>query len=120
MAGSLGGMADEKFGLSYTQAIAIAFPKYMTVCFKDTLSLMKRFAINVMAVDPKNKSDEQIASEGAQKFQAFFDQMGLPHSLKNLGIICELADFKEEIAAVAKRDVITKADLETIVELIIG
>lgn len=120
MAGPLGGMIDEKYGLSYTQAIAITFPKYMMVCFRDTLPLMKRFAIKVMHVDPTNQSDEAIAAKGVQQFQAFFDQIGLPHSLKDLNITAKITDFEKEIAEVAKSEVISQAYLETIMTLTIG
>lgn len=120
MAGPLGGMIEDKLGLSYTQGIAITFPKYMLVCYKDTLPLMKSFAINVMNVNQENKSCEEIAYEGVQKFQAFFDKIGLPHSLKDLGIDANIHDFDEEINVVAKRNVISKEDLKIIIELTIG
>lgn len=120
MAGPLGGMIDDKLGLSYTQGIAITFPKYMMVCYKDTLSLMKQFAINVMNVNQENKSCEEIAYEGTKKFQDFFDKIGLPHSLKDLNIDVNTHDFDEEINEVAKRNIISKEDLKTIIELTIG
>ena len=120
MAGPLGGMIDDKLGLSYTQGIAITFPKYMKVCYKDTLSLMKSFAINVMNVNQENKLCEEIAYEGVQKFQEFFDKIGLPHSLKDLNIDVNIHDFDEEINKVAERNVISKEDLKTIIELTIG
>ena len=120
MAGPLGGMIDDKLGLSYTQGIAITFPKYMMVCYKDTLPLMKNFAINAMGVNQDNKTCEDIAYEGAKKFQEFFDKMGLPHSLKDLDIHVNLNDFENEIDRVAKRKIISKEDLKTIMTLTIG
>lgn len=120
MAGPLGGMIDEKLGLSYTQAIAITFPKYMMVCYKDTLPLMKQFALHVMNVDQENKSCNEIAYEGAKKFQEFFDKLGLPHSLKDFGMDENVNNFEEEINQVAKRKIISKQDLKQIIQLSIG
>ena len=45
----------------------------MRVCYKDCLPLFVQFAINVMNVDPEDKCDNEIAIEGAEKFQKVLD-----------------------------------------------
>ena len=121
MAGPLGNIIEEKAGLDYTKGIAITFPKYMRVCYKDCLPMSVQFAINVMNVDPEGKCDNVIAMEGADRFQKIFDELGLAHSLKELGREFEsYEDFQEEIDAYAAKGVISTEDLQEIVSLSIG
>lgn len=121
MAGPLGNIIEEKAGLNYTTGIAITFPKYMRVCYKDCLPLFVQFAINVMNVDPEDKCDNEIAIEGAEKFQKVLDDLGVAHSLKELGKNFDsYEDFREEIDAYGAKGVISREDLEEIVRLSIG
>lgn len=121
MAGPLGSIIEEKAGLDYTTGIAITFPKYMKVCYKDCLPLFVQFAINVMNINPERKCDNQIAREGAEALQKVFDDLGLAHSLKELGKdFKSYEEFQEEIDAYAAKGVIAKEDLQEIVQLSIG
>ena len=121
MAGPLGNIIEEKAGLDYTTGIAITFPKYMMVCYKDCLPLFVQFAMNVMNVNPERKCDNQIAREGAEALQKIFDDLGLAHSLKELGKdFTSYEEFREEIDAYAAKGVISKEDLQEIVQLSIG
>lgn len=121
MAGPLGNIIEEKAGLDYTTGIAITFPKYMKVCYKDCLPLFVQFAINVMNINPEGKCDNQIAREGADGLQKLFDDLGLAHSLKELGKdFKSYEEFQEEIDAYAAKGVIAREDLQEIVQLSIG
>ncbi len=121
MAGSLGSLIEEKAGLDYTTGIAITFPKYMRVCYKDCLPLFVQFAINVMNVNTERKCDNQIAKEGVEALQKIFDDLGLAHSLKELGKdFTSYKEFQEEIDAYAAKGVISKEDLQEIVQMSIG
>ncbi len=121
MAGPLGNLIEEKAGLDYTTAIAITFPKYMRVCYKDCLPLFVQFAINVMNINTERKCDNQIAKEGAEALQKIFDDLGLAHSLRDLGKdFTSYEEFQEEIDAYAAKGVISKEDLQEIVQMSIG
>ncbi|MCD8027891.1 MAG: iron-containing alcohol dehydrogenase [Erysipelotrichaceae bacterium] len=84
VAGPLGHMIEKKTGLNYSKSIALTFPKYMMVCYKDNLSLFKQFAINVMNVD-EDLSCEEIAYEGGKRLQDFFVSICIASNLKELG-----------------------------------
>ncbi len=123
MGGPLGGILEDTFHLTYSQGIAITWPKYLLVSYRDYLPLLKRFSINVMQVDPKNKTDEEITQEGMIKFQSFFDEIGIAHSMKDLGIhgsLKVLMEVQNAIERVAKRKIISKEDLIKIINLSIG
>ncbi len=121
MAGPLGNIIEEKAGLDYTTGIAITFPKYMRVCYKDCLPLFVQFAMNVMNVNAERKCDNQIAREGVEAFQKILDDLGVAHSLKELGKdFMSYEDFQEEIDRYAAKGVISKEDLQEIVQLSIG
>lgn len=121
MAGPLGNLIEEKAGLDYTTAIAITFPKYMRVCYKDCLPLFVQFAINVMNINTERKCDNQIAKEGAEALQKIFDDLGLAHSLRDLGKdFTSYEEFQEEIDAYAAKGIISKEDLQEIIQMSIG
>lgn len=121
MAGPLGGIIEEKAGIDYATGIAITFPKYMRVCYKDCLPLFVQFAINVMNINTERKCDNQIAKEGAEALQEIFDDLGLAHSLKELGKdFGSYEEFQEEIDAYAAKGVISREDLQEIIQMSIG
>lgn len=64
---------------------AVSIPYYRYI-LKDGLFKFKRFAINVFKVDPKNKSDEEIANEGLNCLLDYMKTLNLVLSIKELGV----------------------------------
>ena len=54
------------------------------------LSKFCRFAVNVWAVDPAGKSDEQIAIEGLSCMEVWMKELGLTMNLHELGVSEEM------------------------------
>lgn len=62
----------------------ISIPYYRHI-YKYGLPRFVRYAQNIWKVDPKGKTDEQIALEGIQCLSDFIAEMGIPQTLREVG-----------------------------------
>lgn len=85
---SVGAFTDATHGMTLS-AVSMAYYRY--IC-PYGLAKFKRFAINVWDVDPKGKTDEQIAAEGLDKMEAYMKELGLVMSIKELGVTEDMID----------------------------
>lgn len=121
LGGALGGIIEEKFGLTYSQGIAITWPKYLLTCYKEYITILKSFAINVMNISPENKSCDEIAYEGVKAFQETLLELGVANTILDLGLqTCEISEMSDNIERFASKNVMTKEDIKTIIQLSIG
>ena len=70
-------------------AVSMAYYHHI---YKYGLPKFKRYAINVFSVDPKNKTDEEIALEGLERMKAFMEKIGLVMHLKDLKATEDMID----------------------------
>lgn len=71
-------------------------PVYYRHIYKDGLHKFVKFAENVWSVEKDGKSDEVIALEGINALADFIKELGLPTSLKELGV-----QSREQLRAIA-------------------
>ena len=77
----LGGMFDVTHGAGLTAL----WPTWARYVYRDCLPRFVRFARNVMDIAP-GPSEEETALAGIDALEAFFRQIGMPVTLKELGI----------------------------------
>lgn len=86
------------YGITHGLGLAILTPAFLTyVLNKDTVPKLAQFAVNVMGVKPKGKSDLAIAKKGIKKLKKFFTKdLALAARLSDIGIddthFAEMAD----------------------------
>ena len=85
---SVGAFTDATHGMTLS-AVSMAYYRY--IC-PYGLAKFKRFAINVWDVDPKGKTDDQIAAEGLDRMEAYMKELGLVMSIKELGVTEDMID----------------------------
>ena len=73
--------------------LAVLHPVYYRHIYKEGLPKFVRFAENVWAIPRKGKTDEELALAGIEVLADFIQEVGLPTSLKELGV--EKAQLKE-------------------------
>ena len=73
--------------------LAVLHPVYYRHIYKDGLAKFKRFATQVWAVPTDGRTDEEIALAGIEALEDFILEIGLPVTLRDLGID-EAADLK--------------------------
>ena len=68
------------------QGMAVLHPSYYRHIYRDGLSKFSRFAVNVWEISPEGKSREELARAGIAALETFIRDMGLPTTLRQLGI----------------------------------
>ena len=66
--------------------LAVLQPVYYRHIYKDGPGKFKRFAAEVWGISPEGKTDEEIACAGIDALKDFIWEMGLPATLRELGV----------------------------------
>jgi alcohol dehydrogenase len=74
------------YDIPHGEGLAIIFPVYMEYIAKKDPSRLVLFAKNVWNVNTDNKTDNEIALEGINKFRQFLKNIGAPSTMKYYGI----------------------------------
>lgn len=82
MAHQLGAYTDCNHG----QAMAVLQPVYYRHIYKSGLSKFARYAQHVWGICQENRTEEEMAQMGICALDSFIKEIGLPKSLKELGI----------------------------------
>lgn len=68
------------------QGMAVLQPVYYRHIYKDGLRKFARFAANVWNIPLEGRSEDELAQEGIQKLTDFIHEIGLPTTLRELGV----------------------------------
>ena len=90
----VGGMFDVAHGAG----LAAIWGSWARYVYRDCLSRFVKFALDVMGVEAGN-SDEETAFKGIEAMEAFYHRIGMPVSLKELGI----SPSDEQLQELAKK-----------------
>ena len=85
----LGGLYDVAHGAG----LAAIWGSWARYVYKNCLPRFKRYALNVMGVDDSG-SDEEIALKGIEAMEAFYREIKMPTSLRELGVNASDEDLK--------------------------
>ena len=77
----LGGLYDVAHGAG----LAAIWGSWARYVYKDCLQRFKKFAVNVMDVEPEG-TDEQIALKGIEAMEDFYRSINMPTNLRELGV----------------------------------
>lgn len=70
--------------------LAIISPAYYRLIYKFGLHRFVRFARNIWDVSADFGSDDEIALEGIRRFESFIHELGMPHTLREIGATKEM------------------------------
>lgn len=73
-------------GCNHGAGLAVLHPVYYRHIYRDGLVKFKRFAINVWGISVEGKSEEEIARAGVEALAEFIREIGLPVTLRELGV----------------------------------
>lgn len=71
---------------NHGQGMAVLQPVYYRHIYKDGLRKFARFAANVWHVPNEGKSEAEMAERGIEKLTEFIHEIGLPATLRELGV----------------------------------
>jgi len=73
-------------GVPHGAALAIIFPAWMKYVYKKDIEVFYKFAVRVFDIDPCFGIQENIVLNGIERLVSFFKSLGLPTSLKDIGV----------------------------------
>ncbi len=73
------------YDVAHGAGLAAIWGSWARYVYKNCLPRFKRFAVNVMGVEPAG-SDEDIALKGIEALEAFFRRIHMPTNLRELGV----------------------------------
>lgn len=88
------------YDVPHGAGLSVITPAWMRYVYRDNMGMFVQFAVNVMGVSGSFREPEQICLEGIERLTAFFESLGLPVTLGQLGVPC---DAFEEMARKACR-----------------
>jgi len=74
------------YDVAHGAGLAVIFPAWMNYVYKHDLERFAQFAVRVWDVDPDFKDLEWTAKQGIKKLKDFFSEIGMPVTLKELGV----------------------------------
>jgi alcohol dehydrogenase len=74
------------YDVTHGAGLAVVFPAWMKQVYKADVNRFARFATRVFGVEPRFDWPERTALEGIGRLKSFFRDIGLPTSLKELGV----------------------------------
>jgi hypothetical protein len=86
------------YDVAHGAGLAVVFPAWMKYVYKHDVARFCQFAERVWGVEPNFRSPEETALEGISQLENYFRSIGMPVTLKELGVP---GDRLEEMAAKA-------------------
>jgi alcohol dehydrogenase YqhD (iron-dependent ADH family) len=80
------------YDIPHAGGLAILFPNWMKHTLDTNVSRFKQLAVQVFDVDPKGKTDRDVALEGIEKVRSFWSSIGAPSRLADYEIGDEQID----------------------------
>ncbi len=74
------------YDVAHGAGLAVLTPAWMQYVYKDNINMFVQFAVNIMGVEGSYRDPDAIVLEGIARLRRFFQQMGLPSTLAELGI----------------------------------
>jgi alcohol dehydrogenase YqhD (iron-dependent ADH family) len=74
------------YDVAHGAGLAVLTPSWMQYVYKDNVNMFVQFAVNVMGVQGSFRDPDAIVAEGIERLREFFAKLGLPGTLKGLGI----------------------------------
>lgn len=74
------------YDVPHGAGLAVVFPNWMKYVYRNRLEKFVQFAVRVWNIDPDFENPDKTALEGIERLRSFFKQIGLPTTLKELGI----------------------------------
>lgn len=74
------------YDVAHGAGLAVLTPAWMQYVYKTNINMFVQFSVNVMGVEGSYRDPDAIVQEGIARLRKFFNKMGLPSSLSELGI----------------------------------
>ncbi|MEM3712193.1 MAG: iron-containing alcohol dehydrogenase [Thermoproteota archaeon] len=81
------------YDVPHGAGLAVIFPSWMKYVYRNRLEKFVQFAVKVWNVDLDFENPEKTVLEGIERLRSFFKQIGLPTTLRELGIPMDKLEY---------------------------
>jgi alcohol dehydrogenase YqhD (iron-dependent ADH family) len=74
------------YGVAHGATMSVIFPAWLKYVYKKNVERFEQFAVRVFGIDAFSRLQESTAVRGIEELKNFYRNIGLPVSLKDLGI----------------------------------
>lgn len=74
------------YGVTHGAGLAVVFPAWLSVVSRQNPHKAVQFAVRVFNVNPEGLSEQNIIAEGIARLRQFWSSLGLPSTIRELGI----------------------------------
>ncbi len=74
------------YDVAHGAGLAVVTPAWMKYVYKENINMFVQFAVNVMGVEASYRDPDALVLEGISRLEKFFSSIGLPVTMKELGI----------------------------------
>lgn len=91
---------SSKYDVSHGAGLAVIFPAWMKYVYKKDLGRFVQLSMRVFDVEYRTEDPDWMALQGISRFMAFCESIGMPTSLREMGIMdrCELPPMAKAAA----------------------
>lgn len=109
------------FDISHGAGLAVIYPNWMKYAMHKEPARFARFAKTVFDVSAEGKSEMETAMEGADRMREFFNSVGAPSTLEEVGVdpgkIPYMAERAVKNGPLGGYRILNKEDVEAILNL---
>lgn len=74
------------YGVTHGAGLAVVFPAWLTVAGRINPHRAMQLSVRVLGVSPKGDAPAEVIAEGIARLRAFWASLGLPTTMRELGI----------------------------------
>jgi alcohol dehydrogenase YqhD (iron-dependent ADH family) len=74
------------YDVAHGAGLAVLTPAWMKYVYRDNINMFVQFAVNVMGVEGSYRDPDALVEEGIARLREFFNKLGLPATLSDIGI----------------------------------
>lgn len=108
-------IAEELSHVSYREAVAGIFPKWLRAMSNHFGEEVYNYSINVMKVNPDSRSREQVIEEGLALTEDIYKQYGIPATFNEIAEVPEVEAILVALESFEEDDVLTREEVKEMI-----
>jgi alcohol dehydrogenase YqhD (iron-dependent ADH family) len=108
-------IAEELFHVSYREAVAVIFPKWLRAISQHYSDAVFNYAVHVMKVDASDKSKIQIIEEGIAATQSIYSRCGIAITYNEIAEVPEKEVILKSLKKASDDDVLTREEVKDMI-----
>jgi alcohol dehydrogenase YqhD (iron-dependent ADH family) len=108
-------IAEKLFPVSYREAVAVIFPKWLREMALNHAENAYRYAVNVMCVEPAGKTRQTIVGEGIARTEEFYKQCGIAVTYNEIAKLPDTDEIQKVLEAAEADDELSPSQVKEMI-----